>query len=344
MNILITGGSGYIGTHTAVELINNDHKVVALDNLSNSNKDALEQVSLITKTKLQYRPSSNSKLVFIEGDLRDRNLVCEVFSQYDIDAVIHFAGLKSVGESVLKPIDYYSNNVLGSIILFEEMHKANVKTLIFSSTAAVYGNPKSVPITEDFSTENILSPYGKSKLMIEDILKNIYSAHLDWKIAILRYFNPVGAHPSGLIGENPNGIPNNLLPYISQVASGKLDKLKIFGNDYPTVDGTGIRDYIHVMDLAKGHTSALDYIKSNESIIDIFNLGTGKGTSVLEMVKAFENASGRVIPFEFQDRRQGDVAECWASTKYAESTLHWKSQFDIDKMCEDAWKWQKNSL
>ena len=344
MNILITGGSGYIGTHTAVELINNGHKVVALDNLSNSNKDALEQVSLITKTKLQYRPSSNSKLVFIEGDLRDRNLVCEVVSQYDIDAVIHFAGLKSVGESVLKPIDYYSNNVLGSIILFEEMHKANVKTLIFSSTAAVYGNPKSVPITEDFSTENILSPYGKSKLMIEDILKNIYSAHLDWKIAILRYFNPVGAHPSGLIGENPNGIPNNLLPYISQVASGKLDKLKIFGNDYPTVDGTGIRDYIHVMDLVKGHTSALDYINSNESIIDIFNLGTGKGTSVLEMVKAFENASGRVIPFEFQDRRQGDVAECWASASYAESTLSWKAELDIEQMCKDAWLWENTLI
>ena len=282
MNILVTGGSGYIGTHTTIELLNDGHQVIAIDNLSNSSQDALEQVSVITKTKLQNSESVSGKYIFIKGDLRDRNIISKIFSLYPIDAVIHFAGLKSVGESVLKPIDYYSNNVMGSVVLFEEMQKANVKTIIFSSTAAVYGIPESVPITEKFSTHSILSPYGESKLMIENILNHIHASDKDWKIALLRYFNPAGAHPSGRIGENPNGIPNNLIPYISQVAAGKLSNLKIFGNDYPTADGTGVRDYIHVVDLAKGHISALNYINKQNSMIDVFNLGTGKGTSVLE--------------------------------------------------------------
>tara|TARA_B100000795_G_C22805767_1_gene444807 strand:- start:6627 stop:7721 length:1095 start_codon:yes stop_codon:yes gene_type:complete len=344
MNILVTGGAGYIGTHTTIELLNDGHKVIVIDNLSNSSEDALSKVSVITKTKLQNNKSLSGKYIFIDGDIRDRNIISQLFSQYSIDAVIHFAGLKSVNESVSKPIDYYSNNVMGSTILFEEMHKANVKTIIFSSTAAVYGTPESVPITEKFSTHNILSPYGESKLMIENILKHIYDSDKDWKIAILRYFNPAGAHSSGIIGENPNGIPDNLIPYISQVASGQLAKLKIFGNNYPTSDGTGIRDYIHVVDLAKGHISALNYINRKNSSFDIFNLGTGKGTSVLEMVQAFENASRKTISYNFEDRRPGDVAECWASTKHAESILGWKAKYSIQKMCEDTWRWQKNSL
>ena len=344
MNILVTGGAGYIGTHTAIELLNDGHQVIVLDNLSNSSLNALEQVSVITKTKLQDSKSSTGRHVFIKGDLRDRNLISKIFYIYPIDAVIHFAGLKSVSESVAKPLDYYSNNVIGSIILFEEMQKANVKTIIFSSTAAVYGTPESVPITEKFSTNSISNPYGRSKLMIENILNDIHASDKDWKIALLRYFNPAGAHPSGIIGENPNGVPNNLIPYISQVASGKLGKLKIFGNDYPTIDGTGVRDYVHVVDLAKGHISALNFINMKNSILEVFNLGTGKGTSVLEMVQAFENASGKKISYEFEDRRPGDVAECWASTKHAESVLGWKAQYSIKKMCEDSWLWQKNSL
>tara|TARA_B110000196_G_C21102886_1_gene643599 strand:+ start:297 stop:1331 length:1035 start_codon:yes stop_codon:yes gene_type:complete len=344
MNILVTGGAGYIGTHTVVELLNDGHQVIVLDNLSNSSLNALKQVGFITKIKLHNKKKATGDYIFIKGDLRDRSLISKIFTIYSIDAVIHFAGLKSVGESALYPLEYYSNNVMSSIILFEEMQKANVKTIIFSSTAAVYGTPKSVPITEKFSTESILSPYGRSKLMIENILKDIYASDSNWKIALLRYFNPAGAHPSGLIGENPNGVPNNLIPYITQVASGKLDRLKIFGNDYPTIDGTGVRDYIHVVDLAKGHISALNYITTKDTVLDLFNLGTGKGTSVLEMVRAFERASGRNIPFKFEDRRSGDVAECWASTKYAELTLGWKAQLDVDNMCNDAWLWQKNLL
>jgi UDP-glucose 4-epimerase len=341
MKLLVTGGSGYIGTHTVVELLNDGHQVIVLDNLSNSNLDALEKVGVITNTKLQDSKASNGDYFFFEGDLRDRNLINKIFSMHSFDAVIHFAGLKSVSESVNHPLEYYSNNVIGSIVLFEEMQKADVKTIIFSSTAAVYGIPSSSPITENFSTENILSPYGKSKLMIENILKDIHASDPNWKIALLRYFNPAGAHPSGIIGENPNGVPNNLIPHISQVASGKLYKLKIFGNDYPTIDGTGVRDYIHVVDLAKGHISALNFINRKNSILDVFNLGTGKGTSVLEMVKAFEKASGQKISYEFEDRRPGDVAECWTSTKYAESVLGWKAQLSIKKMCEDTWLWQK---
>lgn len=342
MKILVTGGSGYIGSHTIVEILAQGHEVVVLDNLSNSSLSALKSVEILTEVKLIRGLSKMGRYVFIEGDIRDRKLVNKIFSTNSIDAVLHFAGLKAVGESVYEPIRYYDNNIVGSIILFDEMKKANVKKLIFSSSAAVYGLPDTVPITEKFSTGIISNPYARSKLIIEDILKDIYNAESDWKIALLRYFNPAGAHPSGLIGENPNGIPNNLVPYICQVASGQIDKLKIFGNDYPTIDGTGVRDYIHVVDLAKGHISALNFIKNSNSTLEIFNLGTGQGTSVLEVVKAFENASGKKIPYEFVDRRSGDVSECWASTKYAESTLGWKAKYSIKKMCEHSWLWKKN--
>jgi UDP-glucose 4-epimerase len=345
MNILVTGGAGFIGSHTIVELLEVGHRIIILDNLTNSKEKALDEVAkisnrrLITKKPLTAE-SFDYSLVFIKGDLRDRDLIRSIFLIYSIEVVVHFAGLKSVGESVIKPLDYYSNNVVGSFILFDEMQRANIKTLVFSSSAAVYGDPFSTPITEKFSTENVTSPYGRSKLIIENMLKDLYMSDKNWKIILLRYFNPAGAHPSAKIGENPNGVPDNLIPFISQVASGKLDKLKVYGGNYPTIDGTGVRDYIHVMDLAKGHVAALNFISKQKSRLEIVNLGTGKGTSVLQVIKAFESATGKKIPFEIVERRPGDVAECWTSTKYAESTLGWSAELNIEKMCKDAWLWQ----
>jgi len=347
MKVLITGGTGYIGTHTCVELINQGHQVIVIDNLSNSTADTLTKVTEITQTE---------KIPFFQGDIRDRELLQKIFGTHKIDAVIHFAGLKAVGESIQKPLQYYNNNIAGTITLLEEMQQAAVKTIIFSSSATVYGNPKKLPIKETHSTGGTTNPYGQSKLIIEEILKDLYKSDSNWKIALLRYFNPVGAHPSGKIGENPNGIPNNLMPYISQVAAGKLEKLKIYGNDYPTPDGTGIRDYIHVVDLAKGHTAALNSLNTQKSPeselypdkrgysgILIVNLGTGKGYSVLEMVKAFEQASGIKIPYEVAPRREGDISECWASTEQAEQLLEWKATRNLQQMCDDTWRYQKNA-
>ena len=345
MKILITGGTGYIGTHTCVELINQGHQVVVIDNLSNSTAETLTKVTEITQTE---------KIPFYQGDIRDRELLQKIFNIHKIDAVIHFAGLKAVGESIQKPLQYYNNNVTGTITLLEEMQKAAVKTIIFSSSATVYGNPKTLPIRETHPTGGTTNPYGQSKLIIEEILKDLHKSDPSWKIALLRYFNPVGAHPSGKIGENPNGTPNNLMPYISQVAAGKLKKLKIYGNDYPTPDGTGIRDYIHVVDLAKGHTAALnalniqklpegEFSSNKRDFPDILtiNLGTGTGYSVLEMVKAFEQASGEKIPYKIAPRREGDIAECWASTEQAEQLLKWKAEYNLQQMCNDTWKYQK---
>jgi UDP-glucose 4-epimerase len=333
MKLLITGGTGFIGTHTCVELINQGRQVVVLDNLSNSTADVLTKVTEITKTE---------KIPFYQGDIRDRELLKKIFKTHKIDAVIHFAGLKAVEESIQKPIQYYNNNVTGTITLLEEMQQAAIKTIIFSSSAAVYGNPKTLPIKENHSTGGTTNPYGQSKLIIEEILTDLHKSDSRWKIALLRYFNPVGAHPSGKIGENPNGIPNNLMPYVSQVAAGKLEKLKIYGNDYPTPDGTGIRDYIHVVDLAKGHIAALTVLQLNtQNSPLIINLGTGIGYSVLQILKAFEKSSGKKIPYEIVARREGDIGECYASTEYAEQHLNWKAEKNLQQMCEDTWTYQK---
>jgi len=335
MKILVTGGCGFIGTHACVELINNGYQVVVIDNLSNSNEDALKQVAEITEVE---------KIPFYQGDIRDNELLKKIFKIHKIGAVIHFAGLKAVGESIQKPIKYYNNNIIGTITLLEEMQHADVKTIIFSSSATVYGIPNSLPIKESHSTGEATNPYGKSKLIIEDVLKDLYKADSSWKIALLRYFNPVGAHSSGKIGENLNGIPSNLMPYISKVAAGKLEKVKIFGNDYPTPDGTGIRDYIHVVDLAKGHISALSFLQSNiQNSPLIINLGIGKGYSVLQILKAFERASGKKIPYEIVARRNGDIAEYYASIDLAEKCLKWKAEKTLKQMCEDAWTYQKQN-
>ncbi len=344
MKLLVTGGAGYIGTHICVELLDQGHQVVVIDNLSNSKLGALERVATITNKKLGDGQNRIDDLIFHRTDIRDRIALQEIFQSHNIDAVIHFAGLKAVGESVHKPLEYYANNVTGTIILLEEMARANLSTIIFSSTATVYGDPETVPILESFPTGGITNPYARSKLIIEEILKDLHKADPSWKICLLRYFNPVGAHPSGLIGEDPRGIPNNLMPYISQVALGKLAKLKIFGNDYATRDGTGVRDYIHVVDLVKGHLAALDYLHTKKSILSIFNLGTGRGSSVYEMVRAFEQASGKPIPYEVVERRAGDVAEYWASTEYAELVLGWKARHNLQTMCEDTWRWQQKNI
>lgn len=350
MKILITGGAGYIGTHICVELLNQNYQIVVVDNLSNSSIKSLKKVSNITEKNFFLANKENNKselknedFIFIDGDIRDRETLQFVFQAQKIKGVIHLAGLKAVGESVKNPLEYYNNNVTGSLILFEEMAKAKVDILIFSSSATVYGNPKSLPVYETFETKFSINPYGNSKLFIEIILKDLSKINPNCRISLLRYFNPVGAHSSGLIGESPNGEPNNLMPYICQVAAGKLEKLKIFGNNYPTNDGTGIRDYIHVVDLAKGHLAALDYLFKNNSKICTFNLGTGRGTSVLEMLDAFEKVTGKTVPYSIERKRKGDVAECWASSKLANQELGWKAKYDIFKMCEDAWHWQKNN-
>ena len=338
MRLLVTGGAGYIGSHTCVELLNNGHQIVVLDNLSNSTAEVLTKVTEITKTE---------KIPFYQGDIRDRKFLKKIFKTYKIDAVIHFAGLKVAGESTQKPLQYYSNNIAGSITLLEEMQQAEVKTIVFSSSASVYGNPTTLPITEAHPTGGITNPYGQSKLFIEEILVDVHKSDPSWKIALLRYFNPVGAHPSGKIGENPNGIPSNLMPYICQVAAGKRKNLKIFGNNYPTKDGTGVRDYIHIVDLAQGHLAALTYLTKIETPAIhnplITNLGTGKGSSVIEMVQSFEKASGREVPYEIVERRIGDIGESWTSPQFAKQHLNWEAQYNLQQMCEDSWRWQQQN-
>ena len=330
--ILVTGGAGYIGSHTVVQLIQSGCSVIILDNFVNSKREVINRLETITG----IRPE------FVLGDVRERHLLRSIFSSHRIDAVIHFAGVKAVAESVATPLNYYDNNVYGSMVLVEEMARANLKTLVFSSSATVYGDPAaSLPntaITEDFPV-GPTNPYGQSKLMVEQILKDLHRADPAWSIACLRYFNPVGAHESGLIGEDPSGTPNNLMPFIAQVAVGKRDKLSVYGNDYPTPDGTGVRDYIHVMDLANGHLAALGALEGQPGLITV-NLGTGRGYSVLDMIKAFENASGKPVPYDIKDRRPGDIATCFADPSRARAMLGWEATMGIDRMCADTWRWQ----
>jgi UDP-glucose 4-epimerase len=327
--ILITGGAGYIGSHTAVSLSNVGRRYLVVDNFSNSRSSVLARISKI----------AGSFVEFVEGDITDAAFLSSLFRRYAVSAVIHFAAFKAVGESVNQPLRYYQNNVAGTVTLLQEMREAGVGSLVFSSSATVYGDPASVPITEDFPL-SATNPYGWTKLMMEHVLADVVASEPDfWRIARLRYFNPVGAHESGLIGEDPLGAPNNLMPYVAQVASGQLPFLNIWGNDYPTPDGTGMRDYIHVMDLAEGHVAALRYLESNKGLITV-NLGTGRGTSVLEMLVAFEKASGQLIPHKFAPRRSGDVAECWADPSLANRLLDWRAARTLDQMCEDAWRWQ----
>ena len=331
MTVLLTGGAGYIGSHTLILLMEAGHDVVVFDNFSNSSKESILRVEKIV----------GQKIAVIEGDIRSRKDLKKVFVQYSIDSVIHFAGLKAVGESVAKPLKYYDNNVNGTVILCEVMAEYNCKSIVFSSSATVYGDPHTVPIKENFPLF-ATNPYGRSKLMIEEILRDLYVSDKEWKVVLLRYFNPVGAHHSGTIGEDPNGIPNNLMPYIAQTAVGKLSCLGVFGDDYETIDGTGVRDYIHVVDLAQGHVNALNKIESFDDVMTI-NLGTGNGYSVLEMVKAFEVASGKEIPFCIAPRRAGDIASCYADPSYAEEVLAWKAILGINEMCEDSWRWQSKN-
>ena len=328
MNILVTGGAGYIGTHTMVKLLENNHTVICVDDLSNSKYIAVERVEKITGKKVK----------FYQNDIRDRDALRKVFSENKIDAVINFAGFKAVGESCAKPIEYYDNNIYGMLVLLEVMREFNVKNIVFSSSATVYGNPHKVPITEDFplSTSN---PYGSTKLFIEYILKDLYASDKDFNIAILRYFNPIGAHPSGLIGEDPNGIPNNLCPYITKVCVGKLPHVNVFGDDYPTPDGTGVRDYIHVEDLAEGHVLAVNKLADKPGLI-IVNLGTGVGYSVLDMIKAFSKALGKDVPYKIGARRPGDIPTCYADPTYAENLLGFKAKKSLEDMCKDALNWQ----
>jgi UDP-glucose 4-epimerase len=329
MKYLVTGGTGYIGSHMVVELMTAGHEVVVIDNLSNSKVSVLDRIERIVGRRPRFE----------RVDIRDRPALRKVLSANRVDAVVHFAGLKAVGESVEKPVEYYDNNVCGSISLVECMVGAGVKTIVFSSSATVYGQPETVPVREDFPV-SAASPYGRSKLMIEDILRDVAAADSGWRVALLRYFNPVGAHASGLIGEDPNGIPNNLMPYIAQVAVGKLKELPVYGNDYPTADGTGVRDYIHVVDLARGHLAALDVLRRGPGMLTV-NLGTGRGYSVLEMVQAFTAACGRPVPYRVVGRRPGDTAQCFADPSLAEKLLGWQAQLGIESMCADTWRWQR---
>jgi UDP-glucose 4-epimerase len=331
MRVLVTGGAGYIGSHTCVELLAAGYEVVVLDNLVNSSAESISRVQEI----------AGRKMAFYRVDLLDRQAVNSVFEKETIDAVIHFAGLKAVGESVEMPLRYYHNNITGTLVLLEVMGEHGVKNFVFSSSACVYGDPETVPITEEFPLQST-NPYGQTKVMIEQILKDLHVTDSSLNIALLRYFYPVGAHPSGRIGEDPHGIPNNLAPYIAQVASGKLAELSVYGNDYPTDDGTGVRDYIHVMDLAGGHVKALEKLAENPGVVT-YNLGTGRGYSVLEMVKGFEEAAGRKVAYKVVGRRPGDIASCYADPTKAERELSWKAVRDIDEMCSDAWRWQSSN-
>jgi UDP-glucose 4-epimerase len=328
---LITGGAGYIGSHTCVELLQAGRQIVVIDNLCNSKLEALKRVERICGAPITFR----------KVDIRDRVALRQLFCEFSFDAVIHFAGLKAVGESVEKPLQYFDANVSGSVALFESMAEAGVKSLVFSSSATVYGDPHSVPIREDFPL-SATNPYGRSKLMIEEILRDLYRSDSSWRIALLRYFNPVGAHDSGLIGEDPNGIPNNLMPIVTQVAIGKRDALAVYGNDYPTKDGTGVRDYIHVVDLAIGHLRALDALKKSHGLMTV-NLGTGNGYSVLDVVRAIEKVSGRKVNYRFAARRPGDIAECFADPGKAAELLGWRAERGLEQMCVDAWKWQSGN-
>ena len=332
MAILVTGGAGYIGSHTVVELQSAGYDVVVVDNLCNSSEKALDRVSKITGKPVK----------FYKADILDREALNEVFDKEEIDSCIHFAGLKAVGESVAKPWEYYENNIAGTLTLVDVMRKHNVKNIIFSSSATVYGDPAMIPITEECPKGQCTNPYGWTKSMLEQILTDIQKADPEWNVVLLRYFNPIGAHKSGTIGENPNGIPNNLMPYITQVAVGKLKELGVFGNDYDTPDGTGVRDYIHVVDLAKGHVKAINYIFSNPGL-DVINLGTGVGYSVLDMVKAFGKACGKEIPYEIKPRRAGDIAMCYADPAKAARVLGWKAEKGLDEMCADTWRWQSQN-
>lgn len=331
MHILLTGGAGYIGSHTWVELVAAGFKPVILDNYYNAKPEVLKRLETITGQAVE----------FVEADIRDRAALDAVFAQWQFSAVVHFAGLKAVGESVAKPLMYYDNNVAGTLTLLEVMQAAGVKKLVFSSSATVYGDPHTVPIREDFPL-SATNPYGRSKLMIEDMLRDLYKADNGWDIALLRYFNPVGAHESGLIGEDPQGIPNNLMPFVAQVAVGKREQLSVFGNDYPTPDGTGVRDYIHVVDLARGHVKALQKLAGKTGLLTV-NLGTGQGYSVLEMVAAFSQASGRPVPYQIVARRPGDIAACYADPAYALEVLGWRAEKTLADMCADGWRWQSNN-
>lgn len=327
--VLVTGGAGYIGSHACISLLEAGHQVVVLDNFCNSSAEAVDRVRGIT----------GQDIPLVTGDIRDGACLDALFSGHAIDAVMHFAGLKAVGESVEKPLEYYDNNVSGTLVLLEAMERAGVSRMIFSSSATVYGDPASTPIREDFPL-SATNPYGRSKLMVEEILGDWHLARPGWSIGRLRYFNPVGAHISGQIGEDPKGIPNNLMPFVAQVAVGRRDQLAVFGNDYPTPDGTGVRDYIHVVDLAEGHVAALEYVLDHPGLLTV-NLGTGIGVSVLDMVRAFEHASGRQVPYEITARRPGDIAECWADPALAESLLGWRASRTLEAMCTDSWRWQE---
>ncbi|ANQ19715.1 UDP-glucose 4-epimerase GalE [Vibrio natriegens] len=332
MRVLVTGGMGYIGSHTCVQMIEAGMEPIIVDNLCNAKTEVLSRIEALT----------GKQPTFYQGDIRDEAFLDSVFAEHDIQAVIHFAGLKAVGESVVKPLEYYDNNVNGSLVLARSMRKAGVKSIVFSSSATVYGDPEIVPITEDSPTGATTNPYGSSKHMVEACLSDLFNAESDWSITLLRYFNPVGAHPSGTMGEDPQGIPNNLMPFIAQVAVGRREKLSVFGNDYPTPDGTGVRDYVHVMDLADGHIAALKAVRQKAGL-HTYNLGTGKGSSVLEMVEAFGAACGKPVPYELCPRRPGDIAECWARTDKAERELGWKATRSVSEMTADTWNWQSNN-
>lgn len=333
MKILVTGGAGYIGSHTCVELLNEGYEVVVVDNLYNSNQKALERVREIT----------GRELTFYQADILDRDALEKIFRQEkDIKAVIHFAGYKAVGESVEKPIEYYYNNIAGTLILCDVMRKHGVKNIIFSSSATVYGDPVQIPITEECPKQNPTNPYGQTKTMLEQVLMDIHTSDPEWNVILLRYFNPIGAHQSGLIGEDPKGIPNNLLPYIAQVAIGKHPYVRVFGNDYDTPDGTGVRDYIHVVDLARGHVKAIEKFVENKGVL-IYNLGTGNGYSVLQVIQAFSKACGKEIPYQIMERRAGDIATSYCSSKKAKEELGWEAEYGIEEMCADSWRWQSQN-
>ena len=331
MSILVTGGAGFIGSHTCVELLNSGYDVAVVDNLYNASEKALERVKEIT----------GKEVGFYKVDIRDREGLNKVFDKENVEAVIHFAGLKAVGESVQKPLEYYENNIGGTITLCDVMRNHEVKNIIFSSSATVYGDPLEIPITEKCPKQNPTNPYGQTKTMLEQVLMDIHKADPEWNVILLRYFNPIGAHPSGMIGEDPKGIPNNLMPYVAQVASGKLQKIGVFGNDYPTPDGTGVRDYIHVVDLARGHIAAIEGCK--EAGVHVYNLGTGVGYSVLDMIHAFEKACGKTLPYEIKPRRAGDIAACYADASKAKRELGWEAENDIEEMCRDQWNWQSHN-
>ncbi len=333
MTILVTGGLGYIGSHTFLELLQTGYDVVVVDNLSNSQLNTKNRIEVVT----------GRSLAFYEGDIRDTAFMDQVFSKHEIDGVVHFAALKAVGESTMMPLEYYHNNVAGTIALLQVMRKNNCKTLVFSSSATVYGSPAEIPITEACPLGVCTNPYGQTKQMCEGILRDVAAADPEWNVTLLRYFNPIGAHPSGVIGERPNGTPNNLMPYITQVASGRLERLAVFGDDYPTPDGTGVRDYIHVVDLAKAHVAAVSKL-ADCSGVHTYNLGTGRGTSVLELVRTFESVNGVPVPYIIQSRRPGDVASCYCDASKAEWELGWKAQYTLEDMCRDAWRWEQQCM